>query len=274
MRRVLISIIVFSLFISGCTTPFVGGVKALSERELTAFDNWVIPGTFFPKQLNVVGLGDSLTEGVGDELKRGGYFGRLTNDELVNWKGVKNVKVDNLSKRGRKSDQLISQLKDDKIQTVVKNADVIFFTIGGNDLMKVVKRDLFKLKKERFYDELESYGKRLDELFGIIRGLNSDAVIIAAGLYNPFSIVMDEATEFDDIVNDWNEAIEARVALDGKSCFVPVTDLFDSNANMVYHTDFFHPNAKGYEEMTARFLEAIEQCDLSRLSDGQWDIGS
>ena len=63
---------------------------------------------FIPKQLNVVGLGDSLTEGVGDELKKGGYFGRLTNEEMANWKGVKDVQADNLAKRGRRSDQLIS----------------------------------------------------------------------------------------------------------------------------------------------------------------------
>ena len=92
------------------------------------------------------------------------------------------------------------------------------------------------------------------------------------GLYNPFSIVTDETTEFDDIIEDWNKAIEVRTVLDGKSCFVPVTDLFDSNVNMVYHTDFFHPNAKGYEEMTNRYLEEIEQCGLTELSDGQLDM--
>ena len=60
-------------------------------------------------------------------------------------------------------------------------------------------------------------------------GLNGDAIIIASGVYNPFSIVTDETTEFEDIIDDWNKEIEVRTVLDGKSCFVPVTDLFDSN---------------------------------------------
>ncbi len=59
--------------------------------------------------------------------------------------------------------------------------------------------------------------------------------------------------------------------LDDKSCFVPVTDLFNSNENMVYHTDFFHPNAKGYEGMANRFLEKIQECGLLELSDGELD---
>ena len=41
---------------------------------------------------------------------------------------------------------------------------------------------------------------------------------------------------------------------------------------MVYHTDFFHPNAKGYEAMTNRYLEVIEQCGLFEISDGQLDM--
>ena len=38
----------------------------------------------------------------------------------MNWKGVKDVKANNLAKRGRRSDQLIQQLEDAEIQGVVK----------------------------------------------------------------------------------------------------------------------------------------------------------
>lgn len=272
MRRLMITMIIFSLFLSGCTAPFINKPRAIKERTQTAFEDWTIPGTFVPKQLYVVGLGDSLTQGVGDEHKRGGYFGRMTVDVIPHWKGVTKVHAKNLAKRGRRSDQLLEQLEEKKIQSDIKNADVIFVTIGGNDLMKIIKRDLFKLKKAQFYEELDDYSERIDEVFGIIRALNSDAVIITAGLYNPMSILTDEVTEFEDIIEDWNEAIEMRAVMDGKACFIPVTDLFNSNVNMVYHTDFFHPNAKGYNEMTERFIDKIEECDLLELSDGYMDM--
>jgi len=272
MRRIMIIGIIFSFLLHGCTSPFDSATKSVTERNLIAFDEWLIPGTFIPKDLYVVGLGDSLTQGVGDELKKEGYFGRLTHNEMINWKGVKDVHAENLAKRGRKSDQLIRQLEDPEIQASLKKADIILFTIGGNDLMKIIKRDLFKLKKSHFDDERTKFDARLAELFGMIRGLNTDAIIVAAGLYNPFTIVTDESTGFEDIIDDWNHAIEAQTEWDNRSCFIPVTDLFDSNTNMVYHTDFFHPNAKGYEEMTTRMIEEINKCGLSRLSDGRLDM--
>jgi len=271
MRRVLLIMVAFSLFLSGCQQTLTETTGAFSERQEIAFSEWTIPGYFIPKNIHVIGLGDSLTQGVGDELKKEGYFGRVT-DKMDEWKGVKEVDATNLSKRGRRSDQLIDKLVDPEVQSSVKTADLIFLTIGGNDIMKVVKSNLFNLQTEPFYDELGKFENRLDELFSIIRDLNGDAIIIVAGLYNPFTIVTDETNEFEDIIADWNEAIEVRAMMDGGSCFVPVVDLFDSNTDMVYHTDFFHPNAKGYDAMAERFLGELKECGLQELSDGELEM--
>ncbi|CAM3049648.1 GDSL-type esterase/lipase family protein [Filibacter tadaridae] len=268
MRRMFVFMIAFSLFLTGCSTPLVKNVKPSTEREQLIFSEWEIPEYFIPKKMHVIGLGDSLTQGVGDELKKGGYFGRFT-DGMNDWKGIREVTVENLAKRGRKSGQLITQLEKPEIQEEIKNADIIFLTIGGNDIMKIVKANLFELKKLPFYKELGKFEKRLNEVFSIIRGLNGDATIVMAGLYNPLSIVTDEANEFGEIIRDWNKTIEVQTILDVNSCFVPVTDLFDSNQNMVYHTDFFHPNAKGYDAMTQRFMEKLIECGLPGLSYGE-----
>ncbi|MHA6260855.1 GDSL-type esterase/lipase family protein [Sporosarcina sp. CAU 1771] len=272
MRRVLVSLIVFSICLSGCTSPIVKSTDVIfPERKSSNFKEWTIPNYFIPKVIKVVGIGDSLTQGVGDELKKGGYTGRIT-EEIKGWKGIKDIEFDNLAKKGRRSDQLLKQLEEKEIQAFVKEADIILLTIGGNDIMKVVKKNLFKLQKEPFYDELKSFDKNMDEVFGTIRALNDHVVIGVAGLYNPFSIVTDEATDFEDIIDEWNNAIEFHAVMDGKSCFVPVVDLFDSNTAMVYHTDFFHPNAKGYDSMAQRFLDSFEMCDLQKMSDGQLDM--
>jgi lysophospholipase L1-like esterase len=271
MRRIIILSLVFSLFITGCKSSLSNSTEPIAERMNTEFDEWNIPGTFILKDIYIVGLGDSLTVGLGDEFKRGGYFRRLTN-AMTQWQGVKDVEVTNLAVSGRRSDRLLQQLEEPKTRNAIKSADIVVFTIGGNDIMKVVKRDLFNLKKQAFYDELEQFTSRLNEIFTIIRTLNSDAIIIVGGLYNPFTIVTDEETGFEEILSDWNNAIEVQTELDEKSCFVPVTDLFNSNSNMVYHTDFFHPNARGYEEMANRFLEKIDECGLFQLSDGELDM--
>ena len=93
MRRIIILSLVFSLFISGCKSPLLTTAEPVTERIDTEFDHWSIPGTFILKDINIVGLGDSLTVGLGDEFKRGGYFTRLTN-AMTQWQGVKDVEVE------------------------------------------------------------------------------------------------------------------------------------------------------------------------------------
>ncbi len=271
MKKWLIFIVFFSIFLVGCEMQLLNKAERAEQRAFPAFEEWEIPRTFIPKPIYAVGLGDSLTEGIGDELKLGGYFGRVTT-AMNDWEGVREVRADNLAKKGRRSDQLLKQLDEPEVQKKLKEADVILLTIGGNDIMKIVKRDLFKLKVSPFYDELKQFEKRLEEVFGVIRGLNGDAVVIVGGLYNPFSIVAAEPLELEEIITDWNEAIEVRTVLDGKACFVPVNDLFYSNENMVYHTDFFHPNAKGYVQMADRYIESIDKCNLNKLSDGNLNM--
>ena len=73
MRRVFIIVFAFSLFLSGCNRN-LDATESFSERHESAFEDWVIPGYFIPKQVRVVGLGDSLTQGVGDELKKERLF--------------------------------------------------------------------------------------------------------------------------------------------------------------------------------------------------------
>lgn len=258
MRKILLGSLVLSLFLAGCQMPF-GKTAVLSEREEIVFEPFVVPETFLPQRINVLGLGDSLTQGVGDESEEGGYFGRLTTD-MEEWKGVAEVDAVNLAKRGRRSDQFLKQLDKEDVQQAIVEADYIVFTIGGNDLMKVVKGNFIKMQLADFYKELDNFENRIVELFSTLRIYNPDAPIIVAGLYNPFSVVTKEVKEFEQIITDWNQSIIDEVEEDGKACYVPVADLFDSNENLVYHTDFFHPNSKGYDLMEERFVEEIKGC--------------
>lgn len=264
MRRAFLVVLVFSLFLSGCQVPFSQKETTLPEREPVLFEPFSIPEYFVPKRVNVLGLGDSLTQGVGDERKEGGYFGRLTT-EMEQWKGIQEVDAVNLAKRGKRSDQLLDQLEDANVQEAIIQADYIIMTMGGNDLMKVVKGNILNMKLSDFYKELGKYENRMEEIFELIRLLNPTAPIIIAGLYNPFSVVTDEVHEFEEIVDDWNASLDDLAQRDGIACFVPVKDLFNSNSNMVYHTDFFHPNSKGYDLMEKRFAEEMKSCPAIEL---------
>ncbi|WP_332650126.1 GDSL-type esterase/lipase family protein [Lysinibacillus sp. 54212] len=218
--------------------------------------------------LQYLALGDSLTRGVGDELGRFGYTKRLATT-LEKWPTISEVELDNRGKNGRRSDQLLALLEKGHYDNELPGADLITITLGGNDVMKVVKADIFSLKKEMFEKELEPFKKRYQEIIQYIRQHNKTAPIILIGFYNPFSIVTDEYTPFATIINEWNSSILEIAREDRNACYVPIADLFTSNDEMVYHTDFFHPNASGYEKMTARVISSMKACDIEKMSGGR-----
>ncbi|PYF04700.1 GDSL-type esterase/lipase family protein [Ureibacillus chungkukjangi] len=218
-------------------------------------------------RLYYLALGDSLTRGVGDEEQKNGYTKRLV-EKLVQSTDVAEVILDNRGKRGRRSDQLLNLIKKGHYDYELKNAELITLTIGGNDIMKVVKKDLFELKRADFDKELVQFTNRYNEILTNIRTVNPEVPIIVIGLYNPFSVITDEITEFESIITEWNDTIEGTSSKYKNSCFVDIQDLFDENANLVYHSDFFHPNGYGYTIMTERILSMMKACHIEDSSNG------
>ncbi|CAM5239937.1 Lysophospholipase OS=Lysinibacillus sphaericus OX=1421 GN=LS41612_11240 PE=4 SV=1 [Lysinibacillus sphaericus] len=87
------------------------------------------------KQLHYLALGDSLTDGVGDEYSQDGYVGRFA-DSMLAWTSISEVKVENRGKRGRRSDELLKLLKKGHYDEELQQAQLISLTMGGNDVMK------------------------------------------------------------------------------------------------------------------------------------------
>lgn len=211
-------------------------------------------------------LGDSLTRGVGDETNNFGFTGLLA-EELNKWPAISEVELDNRGKNGRRSDQLLSLVKSGHYDKELKKADLITITLGGNDVMKVVKKDLFNLDVKMFEKALPPFTERYEEIVAYIRS-QTEAPIVLIGFYNPFTIVTDQYTPFENIIEDWNNEIALLTEETPNACFVQIEDLFDSNMDMVYHTDYFHPNAKGYEHMAERVIDSLSSCNIEEMSDG------
>lgn len=254
--------------------------KAAEEEEVTSASfTEIIEGIFhielpFRKrgeEIQYLALGDSLTKGIGDEYDRFGYTGRLS-EILEEWPEVKEVILDNRGKNGRRSDQLLALLKKGHYDEELQAADFISISVGGNDVMKIVKKNLLDLKAEAFLEEIPKYHSRYSEIVKEIRKRNADVPILLVGFYNPFLNITDEPSEFDVIMDGFIGSIEQVAAEDVNACFAPVADLFVDDLDMVYHTDFFHPNATGYDNMTSRIKETLVECDLEAMSDGALGI--
>src|SRR5699024_9631152 len=81
---------------------------------------------FAHKETNIVAIGDSLTQGVGDSQKKGGYVGIL--ERTIN-KEDQLAHFENYGKRGDRTDQLIDRLDSTEIQASIREADIILITI-------------------------------------------------------------------------------------------------------------------------------------------------
>lgn len=266
MKQFGLLLIVLVFLIAGCSSIVIKPVFQTKEREEPV--DYQVPYAVFPDNLLFLGLGDSLTVGVGDELKQDGYIGRVK-QELLQSDQIEQIDLINTAKRGRRSDQLMTLLSSGALDKEIQEASHIYLSIGGNDVMKIIKRDLFSLQLDAFEEERENYETRYFHILHYIRDLNPQAPIIALGLYNPFSLITVESEEVESIITDWNTTMERQLMEFEGTCYVPVQDLFYTNTNLVYHTDFFHPNAKGYELIANRMIRTMESCGFVEETNGE-----
>jgi len=215
----------------------------------------------FEKDLQVVAIGDSLTQGVGDETKNGGYVGILnTTFENNNIK----VTIENYGKRGNRTDQLLKRLEKKEIEASIQKADIVLVTIGANDIMKIVRSNFTNLQLEDFEKEEQLYIERLTAIFSKINELNPNSKIYYIGFYNPFDRYFPEIQEMQMIVNDWNE-IGKSITEDFENVnYIPIADLFSNSDVELLSEDYFHPNTTGYKLMAKRILESMEEVSVEK----------
>lgn len=211
---------------------------------------------FSNKDTNIVAIGDSLTQGVGDSENAGGYVGIV--DRTIN-EEEQLAHIQNFGKRGDRTDQLLVKLHDPKVATSVSDADIILITIGANDIMQIVKENISHLTYNQFVDERVDYEERLRDIFEQIETLNDEADIYLIGFYNPFAKYFPEIDELGLIVDDWNK-IGKKVTSDYENAtYIPTKDLFENESIELFADDNFHPNNTGYERMAKRVLNYLTE---------------
>lgn len=221
-----------------------------------------IKGTInlFKKDLRIVSIGDSLTEGIGDETESGGYVGILQHTFEDN---QLNISIENYGKSGNRTDQLLKRLDQKKIASSIKKADIVLITIGANDIMKVVKENLLNLTMEPFDNEIVEYQERLRAIFHKMRELNPDAHIYLVGFYNPFQKDFGYIEGLEEIVTNWNEAGKAVTEEFEQVSYIPTADLFIPSETELLAEDQFHPNTSGYKLMAQRILEEMDEIEVN-----------
>lgn len=209
-----------------------------------------------PRDLLIVGLGDSLTKGVGDPTQKG-YIGNVR-ERLSQMDRFAEVTVYNYGVRGDETADLLQLLESGEIRRRIYHADLLFMTIGGNDLMEVVENHFFNLSVELFQKKEKEYAHRLEKIIVTIRRLNPHAPLIYVGIFNPFSQYFSKIEELQKIVHSWNAVSRQTVLRFDHTYFIPTYDLFAGKKENLFSDDHFHPNARGYQLIAERIFQRID----------------
>jgi lysophospholipase L1-like esterase len=262
MKKVFSLFILSTFFLSSCSPS--NSLELHHEKSAAAVVYEAVPADFVPRKLTVISAGDSLTQGVGDSTKNGGYLPYLRT-LLEEEKGIKEVDFLNFGVKGNRTTQLLKRLKSEEMKEALPKADLVILTIGGNDIMKVVKDNISNLQLSDFDKEKEIYSNNLHQIMDSIVQVNPNAYIVLVGLYNPFSQVFSNIKELDQIVSDWNVAGQKVMANYSNAYFVSIEDLFINPVENLLYSDNFHPNDKGYELIAERLNETLEERTLPDL---------
>ncbi|MGN8647963.1 SGNH/GDSL hydrolase family protein [Gracilibacillus sp. HCP3S3_G5_1] len=219
---------------------------------------------FFQKDTHIVAIGDSLTQGVGDETNNGGYIGIL--EERLEEQDI-NVTFDNYGKRGNRTDHLLKRLNENpEITRSLEKADMVLITIGANDIMQIMKDNFMNLTEEPFIEGREPYGERLTQILAHITSVQPEAEIYLLGFFNPFERYFGDIEALNQILTRWNnESLQATNQFE-QVHYIPMQDIYQYESENVFADDNFHPNHRGYELMAERVITYLEN-DLQQVQN-------
>jgi lysophospholipase L1-like esterase len=222
--------------------------------------------------LSIVSLGDSLTQGDGDESGQGGYPARL--QALIEG-AHPGSQVLNLGKSGWASADLINGLNGDPSQleqALAAKPQIVTVWIGSNDLWYLYEYGPEPITDEAEQADLQTYEANIDTILSKLTQSGAKVFIallddqskrpVVANPPNPAEPAFSATTAADlarmsKHVDAYNEIIRKKAAQYGA---VTVdffsTDIFTNPATL--YSDGNHPNTAGYEKITPIWFAAME----------------
>ncbi|MFK4997807.1 hypothetical protein ACI2OX_11210 [Bacillus sp. N9] len=137
MKRLVILILMLVLALMSCSASSVN--VPLKSRTTTGLFKQFPPEDFIPKNISIVSVGDSLTQGVGDAQHLGGYISYLK-EELENSKQIKTASFVNFGVKGIRTGQLLTRLKRKKSLKLLGKRILSSLQLVGMMSCKCLKR--------------------------------------------------------------------------------------------------------------------------------------
>ncbi|MEW9502672.1 GDSL-type esterase/lipase family protein [Jeotgalibacillus marinus] len=199
------------------------------------------------KVIDYVALGDSLTTGVGILPFDPGFVERYAG--LTRGKLNMPVRLYKHDKVGATTSDLLQSLRsDDYNKTVLRHADIITVTIGGNDLIQAGKAFLQNKDENVLFQALDTSIKNISAIITILNELVSKYegpfIIRLTNLYNP----LPQVPQADIWVQKFNEHLQGFSSISNLKV-ANIYSIFKGNTKTLLSSDGIHPNQQGYDQM-------------------------
>lgn len=271
MKKLFIFLFLAIILIAANAIFFIKDSHQTEKTASTTTKKVVAKVTMEPQNVKIAAFGDSLTEGVGDSTEKGGYLPYLQS-LLEQEKAINKTIFDNFGKKGIQSDQLLNYIQTPEAISAIRDADIVIITIGGNDMMNVVRKNLTSLEKTDFEGQKQIFEDNLSSAVAYIKQINNTGQVILIGLYNPFHKWFPDITEMDEVVSEWNNDSQEILSQYPKTSFIDIMDIFKNEEDNLLYTDYFHPNNRGYELIAGKVFEEISDKGIDKLVEQKWIV--
>lgn len=160
--------------------------------------------------IQLVAVGDSLTQGVGDSQTAGGFVPLVAHTLAHN--APVQVSTVNAGEAGDTTARILTRInRNSQLQRHLRQANIITVTAGGNDALGAIsaaRKELSQANAEHLIaPAAATYTQHLRALLERIRQLNSTAPVFVLGVYNPFYVELATNPVLNTGVTTWNQAI-------------------------------------------------------------------
>lgn len=245
----------------------------------------------------IVAIGDSLTQGIGD-VSGEGYVKRTAS--LLQKKTGKPVEIlNNLGVSGLRADELAERLTEDDAYTMaLSRANLILFTIGGNDLFQFAQTESGLADADKGFpaeaspqgaapvtppgaapdqaavtapgpasrvaldprQSKQRLGEGVERLERVIDRLHEINPEASVVYVGLYNPFYDipELRTGSLVVQDWNREAYGMLHRYPNMTLVPTADLFETAISRYLSQDRFHPNGDGYAAIAERIVQTLE----------------
>jgi lysophospholipase L1-like esterase len=203
------------------------------------------------KEIVHLAIGDSVIRGVGASQNENlvSQFSNKLAQQIH-----KKIQFQNEGINGITSSELKTLVQAGRFDEEIKKSDIVTINVGGNDILRMAKRQSFQNVFQAFHQLQTTFSENLSDIAARIKKLNPNATIVFLELYNPLSPNDQVYQLADQLLPKWNVKIYEVANQYPLSMVVETTKVINGEQRQNLAPDGVHPNSSGYTAISEQMI--------------------